>query len=480
MKKRLVALALGSLLLALWNIYSGAVLRLRVISLKTRLAVLEASDVSTATTARPPRHAAVDATAATPPLPAAAIDGVRIREGDMGCDGDGREEVCRVVCTTRGCSAATDRCAELPSCAAVSFNCVARTSLVGCVGTLKTYSAPTESFPSSAVVVVRVRRRPVAAAISTLRPGSPNRPVVTVLAWDRLDGFVDWTQPAFVRDARALCRATECRFTTSRAEHSTADGVLFHWPTREGSMPTKRADGTQPWVMMYLESGGDGRPWPRAQMDLLSTFALDSDVPLTYFSPQWSLDAFLKKELPLHEKRGNLGGAGTQRALATAFISNCAKERTPYLLELMQHLAVHNFGSCHGNAKEPGAEGRDANANKEWVAARYPFHLAFENDRAGHYVTEKLFNALSSGSLPVYWGSKSVSDIVPFQNSFIKADDFASPQALAEYMRQVAADPALYASFFAWKEAANVTPKVRAAFEAVVDMSAYKYTSMCR
>lgn len=286
------------------------------------------------------------------------------------------------------------------------------------------------------------------------------------------------SQPAFVRDARLHCPTTECRFITNKADIDTVDGVLFHWPTRQGALPAKKA--AQPWIMMYLEAGGNGRPWPREKMDLLSTFSLNSDIPLTYFSPTWSLKEFLKPPLSLKEKIGDLGGYGTSPALATAFISNCAKERTPYLLELMKHITVHNFGSCHGNAKEPDAEGRTANANKEWTTARYKFHLAFENDREGHYVTEKLFGALSSGSLPVYWGSPSVEDIVPFEHAFINAADYATPEALAQYMLKVSNDPVLYESYFEWKKESMVTEEVRAAFQAVVDMTAYKFTSMCR
>jgi len=38
----------------------------------------------------------------------------------------------------------------------------------------------------------------------------------------------------------------------------------------------------------------------------------------------------------------------------------------------------------------------------------------------------------------------------------------------------------LYESYFEWKKESMVTEEVRAAFQAVVDMTAYKFTSMCR
>ena len=51
--------------------------------------------------------------------------------------------------------------------------------------------------------------------------------------------------------------------------------------------------------------------------------------------------------------------------------------------------------------------------SKHGVLRRYPFYLAYENSNDADYVTEKVFDALESGVLPVYYGAPNVDDFVP-------------------------------------------------------------------
>ncbi len=41
------------------------------------------------------------------------------------------------------------------------------------------------------------------------------------------------------------------------------------------------------------------------------------------------------------------------------------------------------------------------------------FNLAFENERFDHYVTEKIYDAMAAGSVPVYSGAPNITDYVP-------------------------------------------------------------------
>ena len=44
--------------------------------------------------------------------------------------------------------------------------------------------------------------------------------------------------------------------------------------------------------------------------------------------------------------------------------------------------------------------------------AQYKFSLCFENSSSHNYLTEKLLNAYTCGSIPIYWGCPNVSDYI--------------------------------------------------------------------
>lgn len=54
--------------------------------------------------------------------------------------------------------------------------------------------------------------------------------------------------------------------------------------------------------------------------------------------------------------------------------------------------------------------GQEQLSIKDPVLRPYRFHVAVENDAYPHYVTEKLFDAFATRTVPVYWGSP---DLVP-------------------------------------------------------------------
>ena len=84
--------------------------------------------------------------------------------------------------------------------------------------------------------------------------------------------------------------------------------------------------------------------------------------------------------------------------------------------------------------------------------SRYKFTLAFENSIAPDYVTEKFFDPLIAGSVPIYLGAPNVSDFAPAKRCFINVTDFDGPAALAAYLNAVDRDPDAYAEYLAWKK----------------------------
>jgi hypothetical protein len=86
------------------------------------------------------------------------------------------------------------------------------------------------------------------------------------------------------------------------------------------------------------------------------------------------------------------------------------------------------------------------------LETRYKFALAFENAIRHDYVTEKALHPLLASVVPVVWGAPQACDFMPGGNaSCINALDFASPQALGQYLLELDADDSKYLQYFAWR-----------------------------
>ena len=53
------------------------------------------------------------------------------------------------------------------------------------------------------------------------------------------------------------------------------------------------------------------------------------------------------------------------------------------------------------------------------VLRRYKFYLAFENSMVEDYVSEKMFEGLIAGSVPIYRGSQDIGQFLPSNMSVI-------------------------------------------------------------
>ena len=98
----------------------------------------------------------------------------------------------------------------------------------------------------------------------------------------------------------------------------------------------------------------------------------------------------------------------------------------------------------------------DASVKPKWwdhlhcAMSHYKFVLAIENTWTESYVTEKLFYALDSGAVPIYFGAPNVLDFVP-PHSIIDGTKFSSKEELASYLKNLANDPVAYAEYHAWR-----------------------------
>jgi hypothetical protein len=123
----------------------------------------------------------------------------------------------------------------------------------------------------------------------------------------------------------------------------------------------------------------------------------------------------------------------TATSPAAAFISNPldASGRNALLAGLMQSMPVDSFGKLLRNRSMHDTPDRSA---KQGVIAAYKFTLAFESSICRDYVTEKFFDPLLAGSVPVYLGAPNIAELAPADDCYVDASRFESPRVLAAHL----------------------------------------------
>lgn len=228
--------------------------------------------------------------------------------------------------------------------------------------------------------------------------------------------------------------------THDRWQAPLADAIVYHLPTLEvASLPSGRRPG-QRWVAWSMESAANAPLFADtaflARFDLTMSHRRDADVWTPYLP---SLEALMRPADPK-----------TERATAVYIASNPRDRngRNAYVAELMRHLAVDSWGACLNNRMFDRDEGR---TTKLATIGRYRFTLAFENSCERDYVTEKFFDALCAGSVPVVLGAPEIADYAPGPFAYIDASRYAHPAALASVLARLAVDEARYEAMLSWK-----------------------------
>ena len=239
------------------------------------------------------------------------------------------------------------------------------------------------------------------------------------------------------------CDGCEIPFevTTDRRRLGEADAVLFHVPTWSDACDVPKRRG-QRFVALALESETN---YPRladpkfmARFDFTMTYRQDASVWWPYFGPE-TAEALRR---PLRPKSAD--------ALLAWFASGPVDRsgRTRWAFEIMKRVRTHSYGRILRNRSLPADAGRET---KLAVIADYKFTLAFENSIGPDYVTEKFFDALIAGSVPVYLGAPNVAEFAPGRSCYIDANDFAGPGELAAFLLQLASNDRAYGEYHAWR-----------------------------
>eukprot|EP00929_Paragymnodinium_shiwhaense_P100537 TRINITY_DN62935_c0_g1_i4.p1 TRINITY_DN62935_c0_g1~~TRINITY_DN62935_c0_g1_i4.p1 ORF type:complete len:440 (+),score=60.32 TRINITY_DN62935_c0_g1_i4:94-1413(+) len=273
---------------------------------------------------------------------------------------------------------------------------------------------------------------------------------------------------------------SKCRIQRKPKEFAASDAVVWNFlitdnPVRMVVPFVKHT--SQKWVFnQYFEAQMFGHKRVsdsflreiNGRTDYTMTFAPDSDIHESYH-----VKIPLSDEHRSPPARANM--AQGKQNLMYAAISDCKDDRLMFSRTLMDMLSGSNRSSTHTGSNRSsthsgpkrssiyGACGkphpcpsRDTEEGVECsqrLRASYKFVAAFENNRCRGYITEKPWEALLSGAVPVVVGGTSRKDyesVLP-EGSFIYAEDFASLQKLADYLLKLDHDDIEYNKYHEWR-----------------------------
>lgn len=237
-----------------------------------------------------------------------------------------------------------------------------------------------------------------------------------------------------------------CLWTKSSVLLDKPDALFFETTTP----PSRRRSGDPLRVYMDLEAGRKRSGFE----DIFISYHANDDIQSTYAGGLF------------HNNRNYyLSPFKNNDTLVYWSSSRCLPERNRLAKSILSLVRHHSFGRCLNNvggvdmalSLYPECGKNDPNASPPlwWdhihcAMSHYKFVLAIENTYTDSYVTEKLFYALDSGAVPIYFGAPNVMDFVP-PHSIIDGTKFKSMEELATYVKALADDPIAYAEFHAWR-----------------------------
>jgi hypothetical protein len=241
------------------------------------------------------------------------------------------------------------------------------------------------------------------------------------------------------------CAHVDCVLTLNKSKLAETQFVMFYESDGPG-WPEKRYPG-----QIYVHVLGGNPPshheWLKtlgydAAINLTMNYRRDSDLYHFGYGLQRRSEIISGEYVskwPVHSK--------TKDVFWMA--SNCqtSSHREDYANELGKYIGVDVYGQC-GNYTCPMNETEQC---FEHLQQQYKYYLAFENSMCDGYITEEVFDPLRFEIVPIVLGKVDYKMETP-PDSVIDIRDFQSPKALAEYLRELAANAKSYNAYFQWKQ----------------------------
>ncbi|XP_029964610.1 alpha-(1,3)-fucosyltransferase 4-like [Salarias fasciatus] len=288
----------------------------------------------------------------------------------------------------------------------------------------------------------------------SLLPSEDNNAEILLLVWRYREGSP--------RDCSRSFQISGCTVTGDRSMYHKADAVIMRHrdviTDEEAPLPPEPRPPAQKWIWSNVESPTNvPRLWEYEGIyNLTMTYREDSDifVPLGYLIP----NALLHK-VPRAPFAYPLSSSWNPRPGFVAWVVSHwgdLLERVHFYKLLKDYIKIDLFGRAGTTTLPPGKD------SVVQMIRRYRFYLAFENAQHTDYITEKLWNTVRGGAIPVVLGPsrKNYERFLPPQ-AFIHVDDFPTVQELALYLLKVKDSPALIQMHLSWRRDYSVyTPSL--------------------
>ncbi|XP_028320968.1 alpha-(1,3)-fucosyltransferase 4-like [Gouania willdenowi] len=273
-----------------------------------------------------------------------------------------------------------------------------------------------------------------------MSPPSPRLPPTTILLWVHPFGEV-----APLPDCWKQFQIHGCTITDDKHAYRQADAVIFHHRdicSGRVRMPPELRPRSQKWIWMNHECPTHS---PRLQkfdrvFNLTLSYRMDSDiyVPYGHLIPVVNGSGSLDQTTSLRRPSRLLAWVVSHWSASHARVS--------IYNELKRYVNI----DVYGRAGKPLKKGSEA---VQELLRDYIFYLAMENSQHTDYITEKLWNAVRAGAIPVVLGPsrQNYERLLP-PEAFIHVDDFPTVEELAQYLNKVKQNPDLMKHHLSWRQ----------------------------
>lgn len=274
------------------------------------------------------------------------------------------------------------------------------------------------------------------------RPTEDNS-LVTILVWAHPFGHYEQFE-----DCLEGYQIRGCRVTDDRHAYGEADAVIFHHRDiiTGTALPEEPRPGAQKWIWMNYESptNAPGLALFEGIFNLTLTYRIGSDIFLPYgFLIPNAVGSSAPDNSDHYLGTPPLQDLLRPRLLAWV-VSNWSRShaRVVFYKQLQRYLQVDVYGHA----------GQAFSGEVVDLVREYQFYLALENSQHTDYITEKLWNPIEAGAIPVVLGPsrENYERFLP-PEAFIHVDDFASPRDLAQYLLMLRRRPDLLMSHLSWR-----------------------------
>ncbi|XP_060929784.1 alpha-(1,3)-fucosyltransferase 4-like [Limanda limanda] len=280
--------------------------------------------------------------------------------------------------------------------------------------------------------------------------GSEQNRAVTLLVWNHPFG-----RRQKLPDCSALFQIHGCTITDDRSSYPDADAVLVHHrevATGSAELPPEPRPVDQKWIWMNYESPAHTPALWRLEglFNLTMSYRADSDVflPYGFLIPRLRRTRTTPDRFT-HQLHAPSPAQLRRPRLVAWVISNWAdtQARVAFYRKLRRYVHVDVYGNAGRPVPEDGGPGGLAR-----LIGRYQFYLALENSQHTDYITEKLWNAVLAGAVPVVLGPdrKNYERFLP-PEAFIHVDDFPTVRGLARYLLMLRLNPGRLRRHLDWR-----------------------------